>query len=307
VSSVSQDSKVKSWKNPVIIKEIRTRMRGNRAFSLFFLHLVVLGVLVSLVYLVFRSSMTSANALESRQYFGKAIFGLIFWMEMVTVSFVAPALTSGGISTERERQTYEILRVTPLPIRSLVFGKFLSGLVFILLLLFTSIPLQSPAFLVGGVRIEEIIISTLILIITAITFCAVGIFFSSLFPRTLISSVLSYAVAIFLVFGIPMIALIILSLFSALLGDTYSTISPLVQALLILSGWLFVSITPLGTIVSTEIVLLEQHNPYFVSIPLGEGIRISLLSPWIPYLFVYFLLSIFLLWLSIQFTKRIED
>jgi len=307
MSSMSPFVKVAFWKNPVVVKEIRTRMRGNRAFLLFVLHLVTLGVMVSLVYLGFRSSLTSSNALEGRRYFGKAIFGLIVWVEMVTVSFIAPALTCGGISTERERQTYDILRVTLLPTRSLVIGKYLSGLVFILLLLFTSLPLQSPAFLVGGVLLEEIVISTLILVITAIFFCAVGIFFSSLFPRTLISTVLSYAVAIFLVFGIPMISLIILSLFSALLGDTYNAISPLMKLFLILSGWLFVSITPLGTIITTEIVLLQQQNPYFASIPLGDRINISLPSPWIPYLLIYFLLSVVLLWLSVRLVKRIDQ
>ncbi len=35
------------------------------------------------------------------------IFGLLVWMELVMISFTSPALTSGAISLERERQTFD--------------------------------------------------------------------------------------------------------------------------------------------------------------------------------------------------------
>ena len=47
-----------------------------------------------------------------RYAFGKAIFGLIVWLELVMISFTAPALTSGAIALERERQTFDLLKVT---------------------------------------------------------------------------------------------------------------------------------------------------------------------------------------------------
>ncbi len=100
-------------------------MRGYRAVLLLTAHLVVLALVVGLAYLFIRSSLTTIGNLEERRTFGKSAFGLIIWMELVMISFVAPALTSGAISIERERQTFDLLRVTLLPARSLVWGKYI--------------------------------------------------------------------------------------------------------------------------------------------------------------------------------------
>jgi ABC-2 type transport system permease protein len=293
------------WKNPVVIKDIRTRMRGNRAFIVVTIHLVVLALVTSLAYLTVGSSLGSNTTLEQRRVLGKSIFGLLIWLELVTISFVAPALTSGAISTERERQTFDLLRVTLLPARSLVLGKYIAGLVFILLLLFTSIPLQGPAFLVGGVLPEEIIIATLILLVTALAFCGFGMFVSSLVSRTLLSSVLAYAYAILLVFGLPMIFLIILLLSSSTL-ENLDQLGTSAQALLLSIAWFFISLTPLATIIATEYFLLDQHAIWMVNIPLNSGLSVRLPSPWILYVCISLGFTILMLWGSIRLVRRGE-
>jgi ABC-2 type transport system permease protein len=296
------------WKNPILVKEVRTRMRGYRAVLLLTAHLLVLALVVGVAYLFIRSSLTTIGNLEERRSFGKAAFSLIIWMELVMISFVAPALTSGAISAERERQTFDLLRVTLLPARSLVWGKYISGLIFIFLLLFTSIPLQGPAFLIGGVQVQEILLATLMLAVTAIAFCALGMLLSSLIPRTLVSATLAYAVTIFLVFGIPIIAAIIGVLFGSLLGDSsLGQISPQTQGLLIAIGWVFVSFTPMASMVGTEVILLEQHSLLLAEIPLSNGAKIFLPSPWLPYVTFYLLFSLAAIWLSIQLVKRKEN
>jgi len=188
-------------------------MRSSRSFILLSVHLLILVLAIGSTYLLFFSELTRTGNLEDRRMFGKGLFGLLVWIELVMVSFVAPALTSGAISSERERQTYDLLRVTLLPASQLVLGKFLPGLLFVILLLFTSIPLQGPAYLIGGATWQEIILSTLLLVVTAAAFSALGMLFSSLIRHTLIATALSYAITIFLVFGIPIIAMIFLVLF----------------------------------------------------------------------------------------------
>jgi ABC-type transport system involved in multi-copper enzyme maturation permease subunit len=293
------------WKNPIVVKEIRTRMRGYRSFALLTAHLLVLGIILSIVFLVFRSA-TSTSSLEERRIFGKAIFGLYLWMELVTISFIAPALTAGSISTERERQTYDLLRVTLLPARSLVSGKYVSGLFFILLLLFTSIPLLSPAFLFGSVVTEEIVIGLLILIVSAVVFCAMGLFFSSIIKRTLLSTVLTYALTIFIVFGIPMIMIILVLLLNAFLNFDPSRLNIETQITLLLAGWFLICITPMTAMIGTEAILLNDQNNFWVNIKLSNDLALNLPSPWIPYIIIYTVLSILLVWLSIYRLKGTE-
>ena len=293
-------------RNPVMLKELRGRMRGSRAFLLVTGYLLALSLLVLLVYLVLLSSTRAGATANERQIFGKAIFAVVVGIELLTVSFVAPALTAGAISSERESQTYDLLRTTLLPARSLVLGKFLSGLVFLLLLLFTALPVQSLSFMYGGVSPEEVLLASLLLVVTAITFCAVGIFFSSLLARTLFSTVLSYAFVALQVFGLPMILLVGLGIFNAgamrLAGQT----DPAREALLIYGGWLLAALNPLATAGLTEAFLTEQGSIWTYSLALSSGARITLVSPWIVYVWLYLLVSAELLWASIRRVKRTE-
>lgn len=295
------------WRNPVMLKEIRTRMRGGRSFLVVSIHLLVLGLALVVAYLVFRSSLSTTSNLEERRIFGKIIFGMMVWLELVMVSFTAPALTSGAIASERERQTLDLLRVTLITPARLIAGKFFSGLVFIFLLLFSSLPLQSLSFIIGGVLPAEIVIAVIILGVTAVAFCAAGVYFSSLFSRVLFATVLSYAFAIFLVFGLPMIFIFILTLFGTALGPSVSEISLNLRLVLLFLAWLVVSITPGATIVATEAGLLNNQGVVLARIPIGDGAEAILPSPWIAYVVLYLSLSIIMLVFSTRRLRRLEE
>jgi ABC-type transport system involved in multi-copper enzyme maturation permease subunit len=293
-------------RNPVIVKEVRTRMRGGKTFIVLTIHLLALAGALAAAYLLFRASLTTGVNLDARRLFGKAIFGLMIWMELITISFIAPALTSGAIASERERQTLDLLRMTQLSSRALVLGKYLSGLVFIFLLVLSSLPLQTLSFIIGGVLAQEILVAILVLAVTAIAFCAVGMFFSSLFSRVLLSTVLSYAFAIFVVFGMPMVFLLVLIVLGAGLGVAIDSISLRTQIMLIFIGWLAVSMTPGATIVATEAALLDQQGLLLARLPLSNSGEITLPSPWIFYVVFYLLISIGMLWFSAKRVSRIE-
>lgn len=293
------------WRNPVLVKEVRTRMRGSRAFILLSIHLLALGLALLAVYLILRTDSTLLSNPQQRSTFGKLVFGLMVWLELIMVSFTAPALTSGAIALERERQTFDLLRVTLLKARSLVLGKYLAGLVFVFLLLLTSLPLFSPAFILGGVLLEEILIAVLILAVSALAFCAVGLFFSSLTPRALIATVLSYAFAILINFGAPILMLLLITLASAVSAGGPGP-SPQTVLLLYYLGWLAVSLTPLPTMIASEAALLDNQGPWLASLPLSDGQQVTLILPWVIYVIAYLLLSLILIWISVQRAGRAE-
>ena len=142
---------------------------------------------------------------------GKTVFGAVLAVQVFLIVFIGPAFTAGAISGERERQTYDLLRTTLLPAGALVRGKLLSALSYVLLLVFAAIPLQSLAFLLGGIAWEELIISQLLIVVAAITYALAGLYASSLMRSTLAASVTTYAIALFLVVGLPILALFSIS------------------------------------------------------------------------------------------------
>jgi ABC-2 type transport system permease protein len=292
--------------NPVAYKELRGRMRGRRAYILITVYTAVLSLAMLLVYFVTNSSSTPNNY-NSIQLVGKALFGAVFWLQLLVMCFVAPALAAGAIASERERQTYELLRTTLLSARALVLGKFASGMLFLLLLLLVGLPLQSMAYLFGGVTLEELLVGTLLLIVTAAAFLAVGIFFSSLSGRTLISTVLSYGVSLLLVFGLPMLLFLLLLLQQNLISGTgLSNMNVFQETMLLLLLWSGMSLNPLATAVGSEVILLQENSLWSVSVSLSSSGSLSLPSPWIPYTILYTLLSLFLLWLAVRKVSRMD-
>src|SRR5688572_28370811 len=171
--------------NPVVLKELRGRMRGRQSFVLLTIYLGLIAVFIMLVYnpLGLTSSITWDPS--ARQGAGKAIFGTVVLLELLLLSFIAPGLTAGAITSERERQTFEILRTTLLSARSLVLGKLGAAFSYLFLLILTALPIQSLAFILGGVGMGEMVVSSLMLVVTALFFCTLGIFFSSFMKRTL--------------------------------------------------------------------------------------------------------------------------
>lgn len=292
--------------NPIILKELRARMRGARGFALLTGYLGALALLVVLVYAVFAAAEPLAGSANDQRDLGKAIFGIVVGMQFLLVSFIAPGLTAGAVSAERERQTFDLLRATLLPARALVLGKFTAALLFLLLLLFAALPLQSLAFLFGGVTLEEMLIGALLLAMTAVVFCALGLACSSYLARTLTSTVLAYGTAGLLVFGLPFLILVFSSLAGGVFSASGQQLSANTERLLVIGGWLLVSANPLSAAVASEYLLIDRQQIFTFTFPLSAGGTLWLLSPWVVYSLLNLLISAVLLWISIRRVGRGE-
>lgn len=294
--------------NPVILKELRGRMRGNRAFILITGYVALMSAFAMMLYFAYTTNSTSGVYSTADQYAGKVLFFGVVGVELFLVCFIAPAFTSNAISGEREKQTYELLRTTLLSARSLVLGKLTSALSFILLLIFAGLPLQSLAFLLGGVATEEVLISFVMLITTAFAFGSWGLFFSALMKRTLGASVMTYAFALFAVLGLPLIMLIFVPFYSLAYygGGSSGAANPTLQAVVIYSLGLLVCLNPLATGLFTVMYLTNDHSTLFVSQTLSNGTTLPLISPWLPYVLICLFSSFLLIAITIQLVKRRE-
>ncbi len=304
--------------NPVVLKELRGRMRGARAFVVLTLYLLLLGGSVSLSFIPLASlPMGTGFDLAMRQLIGKTMFGIAVFIQFIIVSFVAPGITAGTITSEREHQTYDILRTTLLSARDLVNGKLLAALSFLFLLLLAALPIQSLAFLLGGVGMEEVIIAVIMLLTTAVALSTIGIFLSSLLKRTLVSTVLAYAVSILSVIGLPLMLFMLATISAPMInyffarggGDDVGIVSAVIMIGL---GWILVSTNPLAAAILTEVILTEEQSLWYFSIPLPSSAQVPnppdlpVLSPWIGYVVGYLLLSLLLIKISVRIIKRPE-
>lgn len=288
--------------NPVAVKELRSRMRGRRAFVVLTIYVLLMSLLIFLVYLLYAAASSNAFGPSNRQA-GKAVFGAVLAVEIFLVLFVGPAFTSGAISGEKERRTYDLLRTTLLPARSLVSGKLLSALSYVMLLVLVSVPLQSIAFLLGGVSPVEVLVSQLLVVVSAVTFALIGLFCSTLMRSTLAATIATFAVAMFLTFGVPLIG----GVTASILGPLFFGVpSPgwFVQAILIFAGLTLAATNLPATLIISEVVLLEEDALILFSQSI-DGRSVTFISPWLVYLLFYLLLGLILYWLTVRRVKRV--
>jgi ABC-2 type transport system permease protein len=291
------------WENPVAVKELRSRMRGRRAFVLLTVHLLLVSSLITLVYLAYATAARTPFGPDSRQA-GKVIFFTIVVMQGFLVVLIGPALTAGAISGERERQTYDLLRTTLLSADAFVAGKLVSALSFIFLLIFALIPLQSIAFLLGGVDLTELLVTQLVIAVSAVAFALMGLYFSSTMRSTLAASVATFTVALLITAGIPGFALLLISIMGPLL---FGASVPWLTEMHLVYGGLFLAITNLPlTLIVSEIFLL-QFDALFYFTEFIDGRAAYIVSPWPFYTLLYTFLALLLYWLTVRQVRRIPD
>jgi ABC-type transport system involved in multi-copper enzyme maturation permease subunit len=300
--------------NPILIKELRGRMRGARAFIVLTVYLLLLSCFTSVIYYAY--SVSGPGGGLEMAYLGKTVFASVVLIEIFMVTFITPAFTAGAISGERERKTYELLRTTLLPARKLVFGKLTSALSYMFLLVLAAVPLESMAFMLGGVVVEELGLALVILLVSAFFFATVGLFFSSLVRTTLASTVLAYTTALLATIGLPVLILVFagVAMDPIMYGHSSSTIPSWVWEAVVMYTLIFVaSLSPISSAVLTKVFLEEEnailyfwHDLTYTYTGPGHSAahRILIPSPWIIFTVAYLGLALVLLLLTVLRVRR---
>jgi len=289
--------------NPVAVKELRSRMRGRRAFVVLTGYLMVMSGLITLVYLIFVSSSGGPFGPDSRDA-GKAVFSAVLGMQVILVTFIGPSFTAGTVSGEKERQTYDLLRTTLLTANSFVKGKLVSALSYVLLLILAAIPLQSIAFMLGGISPIELILSQLLILVAAVTFALYGLFCSSIMRTTLAASVTTFAGALFFSLGMPALVLLLAAFLGPLI--TTSSFSGLGEMILAYGGVILASTNLAATLILSDVFLLEENTLFLFKTSIG-GRSVYMFSPWPLFLVIYSLLALILYWICVRRIRRIAD
>lgn len=174
--------------NPIFESSMKRRMRSWRAPLLITLYCLFLIIVCGGALKTLNSDTVTLGQLRA----GLEAYIYLAVMQFMLVVLVAPALTTGAISGERERQTLDLLLCTRVSALRIVMGKLLSSVCFLALMIITSLPIMAVTMFFGGVSIWQMLLMELFLFITALACCAIGIFCSALFKRTVTATVVAY-------------------------------------------------------------------------------------------------------------------
>ncbi len=278
--------------NPILVKELRSRMRGPRAFVLLSIYLLVLSAAVLLLYIAMANN--SASDIGAGREIGKGLFLMIGAVALIQVCIITPSLTSGSIAGERERQSYDLLIASPLSSWQIVWGKLASALAFALLLVISVLPLMAMAFLFGGVSLTELLIAVLALLITSVSYASIGIFWSAIMRSPLSATSFSLGSVMLFLLGLPFLIVI----FGMIFWE--NTLNPLAESVIFTHIARFVLAThPFIAMAFTETVLSEGGNPWFEQVEFAAQ-TVAMPNLWILYVLFSIALSAILIVLSVR-------
>ncbi|HJP89790.1 MAG TPA: ABC transporter permease subunit [Candidatus Limnocylindrales bacterium] len=190
----------------ILVKELRGRMRGRRAFIILTIHILLLAVFAWMFERINEDNVARMGSYGGQATFGSAmvgrgVFSGLMMLQTLMIAVLAPAATAGAISSEREHQTLELLTVTPISSIAIVVGKLFSALAWVFVLILASIPVTALVFVFGGVAPDDVIRGYAVLLATAIGLGSIGIFFSALTRRTGASTGLTFVATLVLMVG----------------------------------------------------------------------------------------------------------
>jgi len=201
--SVARDWRAR-WEMPVLMKEMRSRMRGNR-MPVLLGGTATVSVVVGLCMLLFRWWIVlgayANNKQQAMAAVGHDLFSTLVVMQAILCALIAPALTAGSISGEGEQQCLEMLLLSRLSALNIAISKLLSALGILLLMLVCTMPVMAVSFLLGGVSLREVLLDYALILVASIYGGAVGLYYSAHIRNTARTVVVAYLVSLLWIIG----------------------------------------------------------------------------------------------------------
>ena len=170
--------------NPLMVKEFRCRRFGRLHWLL---RLVAVCAVLSL-------GLTYAATAGTLDWGVETIGGIMVVMQVAMVVLITPSLAAGLISSEREGRGWLLLRTTPLSVFSIVWGKLLSVILPLMLILCATLPgYLVMVYIEPGMelQVKRVVVC---LIATAVFAMLLSAAVGSLFTRTAPATSAAYGV-----------------------------------------------------------------------------------------------------------------
>ena len=214
--------------NPVLVKEFRTRRFGR---SHWILRMIGGCMVISLLL-----TLATAESVSDRSGNTGMIGSILVVLQMTLLILLTPSLASGLISAEREAGGWQLLQMTPLPARSIIFGKLVSVMWTLLLVLVATLPGYLVMIAIQETLWREITYVLITMVITAIFALLLSATVSSMLRRTAQSTTVAYALLLGLIAGTILIWLGRDSVFTKQTVETVLMVNPLATALALIKS-----------------------------------------------------------------------
>lgn len=181
----------------LIVKELRSFLRGRRPFIVLSLYLLLMAAVLLLTY----SSMD--NGFADRSDVGVTLFSMALGLSLAELVFIAPVLSASSLGSERDRQTIDLLLITPISSIRIVLGKLVAPLIFLFMLALATLPMLGLGYMIGGLELQEFVAGFIIIATALLSFSTLGIWAAARMTTSRGGTMLGLGLAILICFLIP--------------------------------------------------------------------------------------------------------
>ena len=144
--------KINDSLNPIVVKELRQAVQGKFLIVVLMLFLVV--QLFTMGMGIFWANKSASLSFDA----GREIFTVLLAILSATCLLFVPAYTGIRLASERSDANVDLLFITTLRPRSIIWGKFLAALILTILFYSACMPFMTFTYLLRGIDLPSIFI-----------------------------------------------------------------------------------------------------------------------------------------------------
>jgi ABC-type transport system involved in multi-copper enzyme maturation permease subunit len=157
---------------PLVSREMLSQARGKTGYSL--RAIVVLILVAPIVFCGLENGFRYTQ--------GRELFGILSSFAFYCLFLLAPILSAGCITSERENETLGLLFLSPIPIQSfeILVSKFASNFLRLLALTIAGLPVIASTLVMGGVTWQQMLGVSITILSLLLMVVGSAVFFSSI-------------------------------------------------------------------------------------------------------------------------------
>lgn len=140
--------------HPIVVRELRSRLRTRGMFLLMFLYLALLSIVVLTSFAAATRAFTPRPDIEP----GRLGFLAVAVCQVCLLCLVAAVQAATSLTMEKEKQTLDLVKLATISPASILLGKVIAVCLMGMLLAFAGFPVFGLCLLMGGVSLTEMIV-----------------------------------------------------------------------------------------------------------------------------------------------------
>lgn len=160
------------WANPILVKETRQALKSRQFVATFMLLLVISWFISTFGLLVAGSEIDYGTP-------GRTFFATFFMVLTFAILVIVPFGSYRSLLNERDESTFELLSITTLSPRQIVWGKLFSSLVQVFIFYSAIAPFIAFTSLLQGFDIAQAGFLLVLLMLVSLVFCMTALMLST--------------------------------------------------------------------------------------------------------------------------------